>query len=89
MKFTEAQLEKVFVDRNNNGCYHDKKKNKFKIGFISKIFNSIVYFNKMPANKGNKGLSYQIMNLIFLVVLWPLLMYILLILNINQILAKK
>ena len=72
----------------NFGCSHSKK-NWIKTGIISNIYNSIISFNRIPEKNGIFGLNYQLMNLIFLVVLWPLLMYILLILNLNQILKKK
>jgi thioredoxin-related protein len=83
----------------NNGCSyynkfgklvwnHPEKKSKINKGIISKLYFSIISFNKAPTENGVKGVSYQLMNLIFLVVLWPLIMFVLLILNINQIIRK-
>jgi hypothetical protein len=84
----DSLANKCTWDCHNHGCKHNKK-NKINVGFVSKIYDSIISFNKLPSKNGADGLNYQLMNIIFLVILWPLLLFVLVILNINQLTRKK
>jgi hypothetical protein len=75
-------------DCHNHGCKHNEK-NKINVGFVSTIYNSIISFNNLPSKNGVDGLNYQFMNIIFLVVLWPLVLFGLVILNVNQLVRKN
>ncbi len=66
----------------SNGCKH---KNSINNGpLIPQIYDEIIAFND-PKN----GDIYKIKNIIFLVVLWPLLMFILIVANIELFLKRR
>lgn len=66
----------------SNGCKHKNSINNGSL--IPQIYDDIIAFND-PKN----GDIYKIMNIIFLVVLWPLLMFILLVANIELFLKRR
>jgi hypothetical protein len=66
----------------SNGCKHKNSINNGSL--IPQIYDEIIAFND-PKN----GDIYKIMNIIFLVVLWPLLMFILLVANIELFLKRR
>ncbi|MFY7668565.1 MAG: hypothetical protein ACOVQG_07460 [Crocinitomicaceae bacterium] len=66
----------------SKGCKHKNSINNGSL--IPQIYDEIIAFND-PKN----GDIYKIMNIIFLVILWPLLMFILIVANIELFLKRR
>ena len=66
----------------SKGCKHKNSINNGSL--IPQIYDEIIAFND-PKN----GDIYKIMNILFLVVLWPLLMFILIVANIELFLKRR
>lgn len=86
-------LKKCNWDCHNNGCSHRKSNCINKGVFIPYFYQKILNFNGLNSKendyKGQEGMLYKSMNIIFLVILWPLFMFTLLIANIELFLKRK
>lgn len=71
-------------DCHTNGCSH-RAHNTVNIGVIDDLYKQII--DALQLKEG--GDVYQAMNIIFLVILWPLLMFILLVANIELFRNRK
>jgi hypothetical protein len=71
-------------DCHTNGCSH-RAHNTVNIGVIDDLYKQII--NALQLKEG--GDVYQVMNIIFLVILWPLLMFVLLVANIELFRNRK
>jgi hypothetical protein len=71
-------------DCHTHGCSH-RAHNTVNIGVIDDLYKQII--NALQLKEG--GDVYQVMNIIFLVILWPLLMFILLVANIELFRNRK
>lgn len=71
-------------DCHTNGCSH-RARNTVNIGVIDDLYKQII--NALQLKEG--GDVYQAMNIIFLVILWPLLMFVLLVANIELFRNRK
>lgn len=78
----------------NQGCFH-KKNNCINTDstIISSLYKIILKLNGIDTihtePKSTKGDKYKTMNILFLVVLWPLFMFIMLVANIELYLKRK
>ena len=86
-------LEKCNWDCHNNGCSHRKSncinKGEFITGFYQKTLNFNGLHSKENDSKSEQGMLYKSMNIVFLVILWPLFMFALLVVNIELFLKRK
>ncbi|MFN4951633.1 MAG: hypothetical protein ACK5F0_08445 [Flavobacteriales bacterium] len=71
-------------DCHTNGCSH-RAHNTVNIGVIDDLYKQII--DALQLKEG--GDVYQVMNIIFLVILWPLLMFVLLVANIELFRNRK
>lgn len=71
-------------DCHTNGCSH-RAHNMVNIGLIEDLYQQII--NALQLKEG--GDVYQAMNIIFLVILWPLLMFALFVANIEVFRNRK
>ena len=76
----------------SKGCFHNHVICKDST-VVSSFYDNILKLNGIDTiqgeKKSDKGDIYKIMNIIFLVVLWPLLMFILLVANIELFLKRR
>ncbi len=86
-------LKKCNWDCHNNGCSHRKSncinKGEFITGFYQKTLNFNGLHSKENDSKSEQGMLYKSMNIVFLVLLWPLFMFALLVVNIELFLKCK
>ena len=77
----------------HDSCVHRKKNIINRGEIIQGFYNFILDFNEIKTirkkSKLNNGEIYTTMNIISLVILWPLLMFILLVANIELFLKRK
>ena len=80
-KFHAYNSDKKFISKCswdcNTECMH-KSKNRINVGAIQSIYQEIIKFNG-----SSEHLNYKAMSVLVLVVLWPIFMYVLIILNIR------
>ena len=72
--------DKCSWDCHNNGCTH---KSVIYQGVIQEMYDGIIHFNL------NQSLNYSVMNVFLFVIVVPLMVYILIILNIEVYLRNK
>ena len=94
MKLSPRDIKKINLEEfkpnqctwycHDNGCPHSKNINNI---YVDKLYGAIIDFNHQDGDYK----KYQLSNIIFLVILWPLLIYILLIkcIDIQQKIKEK
>ena len=89
LEVKKINLEEFKLDQctwycHDNGCQHSKKIDNV---YVDKLYGAIIDFNY----QGRDYKTYQLSNIVFLVILWPLFIYILLIkcIDIQQKIKEK
>ena len=86
-KFHAYNSEEKFINKCswdcNAECMH-KCKNRINVGAIQYTYEEIIKFNG-----STDQLNYKAMSILFLVVLWPIFMYVLIVQNIRLYLKSK